>query len=321
MLHITEEDVLKHYSMKQCMKDVEKAFSLSKTTRVDIPFRTILHHNGEGAHTLYMPSYIEDIQYASIKISSLFPSNKEIPMIQSLIVLTETISGKHVATLSASALTMLRTGAISGIGTKYLSRKNSEVLSVIGCGAQSFGQVQAIMEVRDITKIILYNRTTDKAELLSAKIFELYSSWAGEVIIMEDANDAVKAADIVVSCTSADTPVFSGKCIKKGTHINAIGSCAPNKHEYDVHVLNRASKVVVDTFEGAKNEAGGLLIPHNNNEWSLNKIYGELSDVILEQEEVRNSADDITLLDSVGVGFLDTICAASIYTKIKEIYK
>jgi len=315
MYLISEDNVLEYYSMNQCIEDVEKAFKLSKTSKVDIPFRTVLQHQSEGSHTLYMPSYVEDLAYASIKISSLFPENikHNIPMIQSVMILTETKSGKHVATISASALTVLRTGAIGGLGAKYLSRPDSKTLGVVGCGAQSFGQVQAVIEVRDIKEIYLYNRTRQKAIDLQEKINQTYDERQLEIHIVEEANEAVKEADIIVSSTSSNTPVFSGHHIKPGTHVNAIGSCAPEKQEYDVELLKKAKKVVVDTYEGATQEAGGLINPVKNKEWSMDNIYGELADIILKEKDGRTSSEEITLLDSVGVGYLDTVCAASIY--------
>ncbi|WP_342510952.1 ornithine cyclodeaminase family protein [Sporosarcina sp. FSL K6-1522] len=315
MLMISEEEVLKHYSMKQCIEDVEKAFELSGRAEIVTPFRTILHHDDKGAHTLYMPSFIPEINYSTVKIASIFPGNKayNVPTIQSTIVLSESKTGQHVANIAASTLTMLRTGAISGVATRYMAREDAKSLSVIGCGVQSFGQILAIMEVRELDKIYLYNRTKDKAFDLKEKVMKQHPNWSGDIIIVDDVNDAVSKADILVSSTSANKPVFSGEYVKPGTHINAIGSCEPTKQEYDVATLQKASKVVVDTLEGVTAEAGGLIIPDKNGEWSMENIYSELADIVVGKKVARENDEEITLLDSVGVGFLDTVCAASIY--------
>ncbi|MFS0577060.1 ornithine cyclodeaminase family protein [Sporosarcina sp. 179-K 3D1 HS] len=312
---ISEEEVLKNYSMKQCIEDVERAFMLSKRSEIVVPFRTILHQGDDGAHTLYMPSYVPEINYSAVKIASIFPGNEKyyIPRIQSTIVLSESKTGQHVANIAASALTMLRTGAISGVATKHMAREDAKTLSVIGCGVQSYGQILAIMEVRELEKIYLYNRTKNKALDLKEKVMNHYPDWSGDIQIVDDVNEAVSKADILVSSTSANTPVFSGKYIKAGTHINAIGSCEPIKQEYDVETLKKASKVVVDTLEGAKGEAGGLVIPDEKGEWSFENIYSELADIVVGEKAGRETDEEITLMDSVGVGFLDTVCAASIY--------
>lgn len=321
MLIISEEDVLKNYSMKQCIEDVERAFELSKRSEIVIPFRTLMHQGDNGAHTLYMPSFVPEINYSAVKIASIFPGNEKynVPRIQSTIVLSESKTGQHVASIAASALTMLRTGAISGVATKHMAREDARTLSVIGCGVQSFGQILAIMEVRNIDKIYLYNRTKNKAFDLKEKVMKQYPNWSGEILIVDAANDAVSKADIIVSSTSANTPVFSGEYVKAGTHINAIGSCEPTKQEYDVETLKKANKVVVDTLEGAKGEAGGLVIPSEKGEWSIGNIYSELADIVVGEKVGRENEEEITLLDSVGVGFLDTVCAASIYESFKKL--
>lgn len=319
MIYITDKDIKDKYTTKECLEDVLQGFEYAEKGKVLTPHRIQLDHKIEKAHTLYMPSYIKGLEYASVKVVSLFPSNskKNIPVIQSVMLLTETNSGKHLAMIDASHLTVMRTGAISGIATKYLSRENSETLTVIGCGAQSLGQIQAVMKVRSISNIYLYNRTLEKAELLKNKVSAIYPEWKGEITIEKDPNVAVSKADIVVSSTSSDYPVYSGDAVKPGTHINAVGSCEPTKREYDEKLLQRSDKVVVDTLEGAKQEAGGLIIPDKTNEWDMSNIYGELSEIISSKKKGRETENEITLLDSVGIGFLDTICAVTIYDKFK----
>src|SRR5699024_4868750 len=152
--------------------------------------------------------------------------------------------GKHIALIEANHLTIMRTGGISGIATKYLSRKDSTILTVIGCGTQSYGQIQAVLETRPISKIILFNRTLEKANKLKERIHSSFLNWEGEVTIEKDPDLAVAQADIVVLSTSSTTPVFSGSSIKPGTHINAIGSCEPHKQEYDTELLKKTNKVV-----------------------------------------------------------------------------
>lgn len=319
MLYITDNDIKNKYTMKECLEDVVQGFKYAGEGKVQSPNRIQLNHKVERTHSLYMPSYIEGLEFASIKIVSLFPPNatKNIPMIQSVILLTETDTGKHLAIMRASHLTVMRTGAISGVATKYLSREDSETLAVIGCGTQSLGQIQAVMEVRSISKIILYNRTQEKAAFLKEKISTVYSDWKGETKIEKDPNVAVSKADIVVSSTSSDQPVYSGDAVTAGTHINAVGSCEPTKQEYDAKLLQRSDKVIVDTLVGAKQEAGGLIIPDKTNEWSMSNIYGELSEIITGKKKGRETKNEITLLDSVGIGFLDTVCAVTVYNKFK----
>lgn len=320
MLHITEEEVIKNYSMKMCIQDVRRAFDLVTSSHIDTPYRTLLRHDDRGSHTLYMPSFVKGINYSSVKVSSLYPENRnsELPVIQSVILLSDGETGEHLALIEASYLTAIRTGAITGLGTDHLAREDAKTLGVIGCGSQAYSQIDAVLAVRDIEEIYLYNRTTEKAEVLKQDLSKNFKEKNLLVSVVETPEEAIENADVVISSTSANKPVFSSEAIRPGTHVSAIGSCEPTKQEYDAKLLKKAGKIVVDTYEGAKSEAGGLIIPHENGEWSFDLIYSDLAELVSNEKSGRENDEEITLLDSVGVGFLDTVCAATIYEKLKK---
>ncbi|CAM4224077.1 ornithine cyclodeaminase [Bacillus manliponensis] len=318
MIHITEEMVKEIYSMKECIHDVEQAFQYYVDNKVTTPVRLNVHHSKEGANSLYMPSYVEPIEFASTKIVSIFPENTQQgkKSLQSLIVLSETNSGDHVATIEASYLTTLRTGAMSGIATKHFARQDANTCAIIGCGAQALGQIQAVMEVCNLTRILLINRTSAKAYELKNQLHELYPNWLGSIEIIPSADEAAKQSDIIICSTTSTTPVFDGKLLKQGTHINAIGSYQPHMQELDVTTLQRSDKVIVDTLEGAQHEAGDFLVAINEKQWDFSNVYCELGDVITGVKEGRTDAEEITLFKSVGVAFLDTVVASAIYEKV-----
>ncbi len=320
MLHITEEEVVNNYSMQMCIQDVKRAFELVKSSHVDTPYRTLLRHDDQGSHTLYMPSFVKGINYASVKVSSLYPENRnsDIPVIQSVILLSDGKTGEHLALIEASYLTAIRTGAITGLGTDYLAREDAKHLAVIGCGSQAYSQIDAVLAVRGIERIYLYNRTKEKAEELKQRLEVDFKEKNLLISVVQTAEAAIEKSDIVISSTSANKPVFSSAAVKPGTHVSAIGSCEPTKQEYDADLLKKASKVVVDTYEGAQSEAGGLIIPHENKAWSFDLIHSDLAELVSKEKSGREDANEITLLDSVGVGFLDTVCAATIYEKLKK---
>src|SRR5699024_1450505 len=193
MLHISEQDIIDNYSMEECLKDVVEGFKIPEQGKVETPHRIQLNHELRNSHSLYMPSYIRGSEFASVKVVTLFPDNagRKIPMIQSTLLLLETRTGKHIALIEANHLTIMRTGGISGIATKYLSRKDSTILTVIGCGTQSYGQIQAVLETRPISKIILFNRTLEKANKLKERIHSSFLNWEGEVTIEKDPDLAV----------------------------------------------------------------------------------------------------------------------------------
>ncbi|GEN34364.1 ornithine cyclodeaminase family protein [Aneurinibacillus danicus] len=321
MLILNEDVIKKIYGMRDCIQDVEQAFRLHAENKTVSPIRTSVPHSKWGAETLYMPAYIDDVDYTAVKVVSIFPHNakKGQDVLQGVILLTDAVTGEHVALLKASYLTVMRTGASSGVATKLLARENSKVCAVLGCGAQSLGQLQAVMEVRNIERIVLYNRTMERANRLKQELALMYNDWDGEIVIVDEANAAVEQSDIVICSSKSTTPIFEGNYLKPGTHVNAIGSYQPHMQEIDESTLKRSSKIVVDTLEGALHETGDFLIPIKKGVWKAEYIYGELDELITGKKVGREHDQEITLYKSVGIGFLDTMVAQSVYKKALEL--
>lgn len=319
MLVLTREDIRRIYTMTDCLEDVEQVFLADRQGQVVTPVRTAIDHPKYGATSLYMPSYLAADDYAAVKVISIFPENhsKGIQALQSVILLTEAKTGQHVAMMDASLLTIMRTGASSGVATKYLAREDARRLAVLGCGAQSLGQIQAVMEVRPLTEIVLYNRTRSKAEEMKQTLTDLYPAWRGTIEVAENADGAVEAADIVVCSTKATSPLFDGNRVKPGTHINAIGAFLPHMQEVDATTVKRSGKIVVDTLEGALHEAGDLLIPASRGEWSFDLLHAELGEILMGKKPGRETADEITLYKSVGIACLDAAVAKTVYERAR----
>lgn len=319
MLVLSRENIEQIYSMKQCLEDVEHVFREHVQGRVVTPVRTAIDHPKYEGTSLFMPSYLESDDYVAVKVISIFPHNHEhgINALQSVILLTEAKTGQHVAMMDASLLTVMRTGASSGVATKYMAKEDARSCAVLGCGAQSIGQIQAVMEVRSLSEIYLYNRTRAKADEMKEKLHSLYPNWQGEIVVVEDANQAVEHADIVICSTKATTPLFDGNRLKPGAHINAIGAFLPHMQEVDLTTLQRSGKVVVDTLEGAEHEAGDLLIPISRGEWSFDHLHAEIGEILIGKKSGRDSAEEITLYKSVGIAYLDTAVAKTVYERAK----
>lgn len=318
MLILSRENIEQIYTMKDCLEDVEHVFREHMQGNVTTPVRTAVDHPKYDATSLYMPSYLASDDYVAVKIISIFPQNHKhnIKSLQSVIVLTEAKTGQHVAMMDASLLTVMRTGASSGVATKYLAAEDADSCAVLGCGAQSLGQIQAVMEVRALRHIYLYNRTRAKADEMKQSLLALYPDWHGEITVVENADEAVSLARIVICSTKATEPLFTASSLRHGTHINAIGAFLPHMREVDSATV-QASKVVVDTLEGAEHEAGDLLIPIAEQEWSFAQLHAELGEILIGQKPGRENNAEITLYKSVGVAYLDTAVAKTVYERAK----
>lgn len=320
MKYISQAEIQTSYSMKECINDMKEAFKLYKENKTSVPVRTVLHHSQPNCNTLYMPAYIKGLEYETVKVVSIFQNNHEagLPSLQGIILLTETKNGRHLATIEASGLTIMRTGAAAGVATDYLANEDARSLSILGCGAQARGQLEAVLTVRQINRLFLWNRSKEKAEDFKREILLRYSDWHGEIIICDEANEAAANADILILATKSQQTLFDADVLKSGVHINAIGAYRHDMMEFGADTLARANQVWVDSIEAVKHEAGDLFQPVQAGLWNWDRINGEVADLVAGEKVGRQNKTEITLYKSVGIAYMDTIAAAKVYEKTLE---
>ncbi len=210
-------------------------------------------------------------------------------------------SGKPVAIIEASHLGMVRTGAASGVATRYLARKDAAVVGMIGAGKQAVGQLEAVCEVRKIREVRVYSRSADRARGFCAAL----SGKLGVTMhAVTSAAEAVRGADIVNVITKAAAPVLAGAWLEPGQHVNAAGSNALTRRELDTAAVQRCARVVVDSRGTARNECGDLLplVESGLLDWDA---LPELGEVIVGRAAGRSARDEITLYESHGMGIQD----------------
>jgi ornithine cyclodeaminase/alanine dehydrogenase-like protein (mu-crystallin family) len=265
---------------------------------------------------LFMPAYLEKEGFFGTKIVSVFPRNieKKLSTIQAAYLLNDPTTGELLALMDGILLTAMRTGATSALATKYLSRKNSETLGIIGAGAQAPFQAEAISKVRPIHRMLVYDKERKIAENFSGAVS---NSLRIPVHVMTSPRDVVVESDILVTVTTSTTPVFDGRHLKRGAHINAVGAYTPEMRELDDFTIGK-SKIVVDTYEGCMAEAGDLLIPIRNGKLSKESIYADLGEIVLGEKPARTREDEITLFESVGFALEDLVVASFAYGRASE---
>jgi ornithine cyclodeaminase/alanine dehydrogenase len=211
-------------------------------------------------------------------------------------------------------LTGIRTGAASAVATKYLSRKSSRSLGIIGTGVQAGFHIMAIPAVRAIEVCYLFNRTEDRAR----RFAEEYSDKLGmKLEVLSSVDEVVRKSDVVTTATTSPTPIFSGSSLRKGTHLNVIGAFTPETREVDSEAVRKAC-LYVDSYEGALSEAGDLLIPMKEGVISRQDIRAELSEVVGGIMPGRTAEDEITLFKSVGFAIEDAAVARLAYERALE---
>lgn len=321
MIILNEQEIQKIYSMKHALSDVEEMLHQKNKGNIINPVRTVIEYPEEDGSVLYMPSTDLSEKIMSIKTVTIFPNNpsKGKSTTQGVVLLSDSKNGDHVALFNASYLTGLRTGAISGLATDRLALKNASTLTVIGTGGMGFEQVLGVLAVRDIKEILLINPTKEKAYKFKEKLRDIGVEETVEIKVLDDVSEAVSRAQIINCSTRSSEPVFDGKDIQPGTHVNGVGSYLPHMREVDFTFLQRASKIVVDDFEGATEEAGELIYANEQPNWSYeNNLHGELIELVVNDISHRENTTEITFFKSVGAAYYDLAVANGVYKKTKS---
>lgn len=313
MLVINTDELRSLVDMNEIIEFTADALKEYSAERTITPIRAALPFNNGQNTALIMPSVAEELGSVGLKVVTVAPNNKKLgkKTITGVVMLLDFKTGEPIALLEGSYLTMIRTGALSGVATKYLSRQDSKKLCIIGTGEQAKGLIQAILAVRDIEEILLYNRTEQKAHEFAEYVRNTFDK---RVQIFSDSNEAVRNADIIITATNSSTPVFS-ESLKPGVHINAVGSFRPTMQELPSHTFSSADKVVVESREASLEETGDLLVPINEGVFKADEIYAELGEIVNGGRNGRESDKEITLFKSVGLAAVDIVVAKYFYEK------
>ncbi|MED0978159.1 ornithine cyclodeaminase family protein [Bacillus paramycoides] len=316
MLVISANEQRNLVNMNEVIEYAALALKEFSAERTITPIRASLPFANEQNTALIMPSVAEGLEALGLKIVTVVPQNKKVgkKTINGIVMLSNFQTGELLALLEGSYLTMIRTGALSGVATKHLARHNAKNLCIIGTGEQAKGIAEAVLAVRDIEKVILYNRTEEKAYAFAQYIQETFNKPA---YVYASPDEAISEADIIVTTTNASTPVFS-ETLQKGVHVNAVGSFRPSMQELPSHAIATANKVVVESKEAALEETGDLQVPIKEGLFKETGIHAELGQIIGGEKPGRENDEEITIFKSVGLAVVDIIVAKYLYEKAVE---
>jgi alanine dehydrogenase len=224
--------------------------------------------------------------------------------IQATYILLDIESGCAKLVILANWLTDLRTAATSAVATKFLARPDARVLGVFGSGRQARAHLHVLRQVRNFERALVTGkdpaRTRDFAQQMQTEL--------GMKVEAVYSRTCAAESDVLCTCTTSKTPLFDGNMVRKGTHINAVGTFQPSARELD-DVTVRRSRIVVDTYDGAMAEAGDLLIPLKSGVIRRENLLADLHELVTAKRPVRTSPTEITLFKSVGSALEDLIAA------------
>lgn len=317
-LLLSRFDVQKALTMADAIELVERGFVEYGEGGVTMPQRPVIlipEHEGFAG---FMPALVRGMGALAVKTVTAFRGNptKGLPTILGTVTLLDAETGVPLSIMDAGHLTALRTGAASGVATKYLAREDACIAAIFGAGVQGASQLEAICTVRNITEARVFDTDRQAAEKF-AKEMAGRGPIPSKVEVVGSAQEALSGADVVATATTSPSPIFDGEDLSQGVHVNGVGSHTPDTRELDTKTVVR-SKIVCDSVEACLVEAGDLLIPIKEGALKESDIHGGLADVISGRVAGRKSADEITLYKSVGLAFQDAVTALRAYEKAKS---
>jgi len=302
VLYLTEEDVRQLLTMQIAIETVEEAFRLLGIGQAEnLPRRRL--HSSKGMFNI-MSASLSAAGYMGYKCYTIFPGKMKFR-----VFLHSSANGEMLAVIDADLLGQMRTGAASAVATRWMARTDSQVVGIIGTGWQARSQLEAVCQVRSINKVWAYSRN---AENLQKFCLEMQDQLKIPCSPSRSPEEVVEAADVLITITSSDTPVFQGSTLQPGTHVNAAGSNFIVRRELDETAVRKCRSIVVDSKEQAKLECGEFLYPLERGRLTWDQIRG-LDEVVTARALPRTNSKDITLFKSHGLALEDIAVAARLY--------
>lgn len=314
-LFLNEKIIKSVLTMDDTLVAVEQAFRAKGQGTVQMPPKMYLYYEAYNGDLRIMPSYIPSLAISGVKVVNVHPLNPKkyrLPSVMATILLINPANGYPIGVLDGTWITTMRTGAASGIATKYLAREDVTILALVGVGMQAETQLEAVLKIRKIKQVKLYDIVRSVCERFVKK----YQHLAIDFKICKSVKECVTDADIICTITPVRKPIVKAAWIKKGAHINAMGADAPGKEELEPTLLKNA-KIIIDDWDQASH-SGEINVPLAKGIISQNDIYGEIGEIVTGKKKGRTSPDDITIFDSTGLGVQDLTTANIVYKIAKK---
>jgi ornithine cyclodeaminase/alanine dehydrogenase-like protein (mu-crystallin family) len=308
-LFLTEREVVQLLPMNECIDVLDQAFAHAGAGQVEIKPRSRIRMPNGFFH--FMAASDAEHKVFGYKA---YPSFAGPGGSKFIIMLYDFDSGQLLACIEAGRLGQIRTGAASGLATRYMAKENAATVAVFGSGFQARTQLEAICVARKITRARVYSRRQERREEFATLMSERLNL---EVTPVDSPQDCIADADVVVTITSARDPVFEGAGLAPGTHVNAAGGNHWQRREVDEATVMRADVVVVDDLDQAKLECGDLLWLEARGSFRWDMAH-ELQEVVAGRVKGRPAEDSITLFESMGVALEDIAAAQLVYHKARE---
>lgn len=312
---LAASDLERLVPMRDAIEAVRGGFLSLASGRARVPLR--MHLETPSGVALWMPAVV-DAEGLGVKAVAVFPANpaRGLPTIHAAFLLQDADTGRPVGLVEGASLTALRTGAATGLATDLLARPDAGIVALLGCGAQARRQLEAVCAVRPVTQVRVYSPTSERREAFAAWAREQPWIRGASVFAAPSASAAVRGAEVVVTATPSRAPVFAAEDLSPGAHVNAIGAFTAQMREVPADVV-RSARVVVDSLEAARAEAGDLIQAEREGAFHWDRAV-ELGRLLTDPSLGRRTPEEVTLFKSVGLAVQDVAVAALALRRARE---
>ena len=308
MLVLDQAQVEELLTMPECIELMEETLVALAQEELYQPLRSVVRPPGAAGFMGLMPAHRGGGKPAfGLKVVCIFPGNpaRGLDAHQGAVVLFDGETGEVRAIANASAITAIRTAAVSAVATRALAREDARTLAILGAGVQAKSHLEAMRALHPWERVVVWSRTREHAEQLGAEV-------------ADTAEEALRDADVVCTTTTSREPVVRREWLKEGAHVNAVGSSIPTTRELDSATVADAS-LFVDRRESTLNEAGDYLFPAGEGAIGPEHIRAELGEVLAGSAEGRRSPDELTVFKSLGLAVEDLACAQFLLQRAREL--
>lgn len=311
LLVLNQQEVEELLDMEGCIEAMAEALASLARGEVHVPLRVVVRPPGEDTFIGLMPAHRGGgAPLYSLKTVCVFPDNPKrgLDAHQGTVTLFDGETGETRAVMNASAITAIRTAAVSAVATRLLARKDARELGILGAGVQARSHLEALRLVRDFDRVRIFSPTAAHAEALATE--------AGAEAV-GSAEEAVRGADVVVTATSSVDPVLRREWLEPGAHVNVVGGRPPTMRELDVATV-ADSAFYVDRRESAENEAFDYRDALEAGAIGPDHIRGEIGEVLIGTAPGRESPDELTVFRSLGLAVEDLAAAEYVVRRARE---
>ena len=323
---LNEDDIKQVINMNIAIDAVEKAYIQKNTNKGNV-WPLVFYEYEHNVFDLDIRSgNLDDSNAYGLKLISYNENNSKLGLnkVIATSLICDSKTGQPIALLNAAPITSYRTGAAAAIGAKYLARKNSTNLLVVGCGnIATFSIAATLITMPNIEKVIISNPKNSNSLLnrieniklaVSRLLQECDINLKAEIVYSNNLEESVKESDIIITATPSEKAMIKAEWVKEGTHFSCMGACMEGKQEIDTNILKNAKIFVDDTNQCIK--SGEIQTAFKNN--IITKVNAEIGEVILNNKYGRTSEDDITIFDSTGLFIQDLATSVELLNEAKN---